>query len=133
MAAPGAAPAVPACENRLQRVEARGEREALVIQLPAQVPGELGGLVIGQVEGHPCEIVRLTVTGKAVARFLQPDLPVDVCSDHVELVGDALRHDVRTVIRTNDEPALGTTRILHVSGPRSSCFVRAFVVNFVRC
>jgi hypothetical protein len=52
-------------EDRFQRIEPRGEREALVIELLAQIFCERGGLFVSQVEGHPGEMERLTVPWKA--------------------------------------------------------------------
>jgi hypothetical protein len=45
----------------------RREPESLIIQLLAQISGERGDLFVGQIVGHPCEMVRLTVERKAVA------------------------------------------------------------------
>ena len=45
-----------------------GELEALAIQLLAQIPGERGCLIVGQIEGHPGDVGRLTVSGKAPNR-----------------------------------------------------------------
>ncbi len=52
-------------EDRPERVETWGELEALVVQLLAQISGERGGLIVGQFNGHPGEMGRLTIPGKA--------------------------------------------------------------------
>lgn len=53
-------------EDRFHLIEAQGKQITLVTQLLAQISGERGGLIVGQVERHVCEMVRLTVAGKAV-------------------------------------------------------------------
>jgi hypothetical protein len=48
-------------EDRLERIEPRRERVSPVIQLLAQISGEGGGLIVGQVEGSPPKDGPLTI------------------------------------------------------------------------